>query len=197
MTPKQEERIRTKIKKIKAALAADKREWGGFYDDSAGLRYRPPELYVKLGDFTGGLRYMNWFDKNFPDDGGFPDFLFEWTIILFKRGRLKEAEKKAFQTFCSNTYIFDKFFDRPVKPYDMWEGSNFENPEFASNCFKYSHQLDELLDFAEWLKNLLQTERFKQFANKYIEIQKRLKKENDFEIRGYLIEQENKLVKEF
>ena len=38
MTEKQAEKLQLKIKKIKAELAADKRRWGGFYDDSRGLR---------------------------------------------------------------------------------------------------------------------------------------------------------------
>jgi len=33
MTPKQEERMRTKIKKIKATFAAEKRRWG-WYDET-------------------------------------------------------------------------------------------------------------------------------------------------------------------
>lgn len=74
MTEKQAEKLQLKIKKIKAELAADKRRWGGFYDDSRGLRYLPPELYVKLQDWHGGLRYLKWFEKNFPDDIGFQIF---------------------------------------------------------------------------------------------------------------------------
>lgn len=38
------------------------------------------------------MKYLNWFNKNFPDDSGFPDFLFEWTLILYQKGKLKEAE---------------------------------------------------------------------------------------------------------
>ena len=44
MTPKQIERVKTKIKRIKAALAADKKHWGGFFHDGQGLRYIPPQL---------------------------------------------------------------------------------------------------------------------------------------------------------
>jgi hypothetical protein len=55
-----------------------------------GLRRQ--KYYVQLGDYAGGLRYTRWFDKNFPDDIGYPDFLFEWTIILFRNAKLKEAE---------------------------------------------------------------------------------------------------------
>jgi len=56
MPPKQQERLQNKIKKIKAALAADKMHWGGYYHDGGGLRYVPPGLYIQLEDWSGGLR---------------------------------------------------------------------------------------------------------------------------------------------
>ena len=120
MTPKQAERLQTKIKQIKSALAADKKRSGGYYDDSAGRRYQPPQYYIKLGDYSGGATYFRWFYKNFPDDAGFPDFLFEWTLNLFKTGKIKDAEKMAFKTFCRNTYIFDKFLGKPIVPIVKW-----------------------------------------------------------------------------
>ena len=187
MTPRQQERIKNKIKKIKAALAADKKRWGGFYHDGQGLRYSPPGLYIQLGDFSGGLRYLNWFNKNFPDDSGYPDFLFEWTVILFKTGRLKEAEKKVFQTFTSNTYLLDKFLGRPVIPIDKWEGSNVEVIDFALDHFDYTPKQENLSGFAEWLDEFTKTERFISLAAKYIDIQKRLKNEKDMETRHYLV----------
>lgn len=47
MTPKQLERIQTKIKSIRATLAAEKRKYGT-YDDSRGQRYAPPGLYIQI-----------------------------------------------------------------------------------------------------------------------------------------------------
>jgi len=84
MTPKQVERIKTKIKRIKAELAADKKHWGGYYHGGRGLWYLPPALYVQIADYTGGLRYINWFEKHFPDDSAYAKFFFECAIILFK-----------------------------------------------------------------------------------------------------------------
>ena len=115
MTPKQTERLRKRIMAIRRTLAAEKRKFG-CYDDGRGLRYLPTKYYIQLADYKGGLTYTRWFQKNFPDDCGFPDFLFEWTILLFKTGKHKDAEEKAFQTFCSNTYLFDHFFGKPVVP---------------------------------------------------------------------------------
>src|SRR5690349_5782845 len=119
-TPKQIERLKKKISDIRKTLASEKKKFGAC-DDSRGLRYIPLRYFIELGDFSGGLTYTKWFAKNFPDDMGFPDFLFEWTIILFKNGKIKEAEKKAFQTFCSNTYLFDKYFCKPILPVNKWE----------------------------------------------------------------------------
>jgi hypothetical protein len=187
MTPKQIESLKKKITHIKRALAAEKRKFGG-YDDSRGLRYIPTEYYVRLGDFAGGLRYTRWFAKNFPGDCGDPHFLFEWTIILFQNGKIREAEKKAFQTFCSNTYLFDKFFGKPVQPIVKREGSNLESPSIAE-LLTYSMQQIELRDFTRWLEGYLSSEKFIIFSMQFIEINKRLKTERDTETRLNLIEQ--------
>ena len=191
MTPKQIERLKKKIADIKRSLAAEKRKFG-CYDDGRGLRYLPTKYLIQLTDYSGGLTYTKWFDKNFPDDRGFPDFLFEWAIILFKCGKIKEAEKKAFQTFCSNTYLFDKYFGRQIIPIDKWEGSNLEIPAFTK-YLDYSSDQKELADFTQWLDTLISTQSFTNKSNKYIEIQKRLKTEGDRETRQYLVKAANQL----
>lgn len=196
MTPKQQERIKSKIKRIKADLAADKKHWGGYYHDGHGLRYLPLRFYIQIEDYGGGLRYLNWFNKNFPDDAGFPGFLFEWTIILFKSGRLEEAKKKAFETFCRNTYLFDKFFGRQIRPIEKWEGSNLEIADFAIEHFDYSDAQENLADFSKWLNLFTSSEKFIDLSNKYIEIHIRLKSEHDFETRHFLIQQTDQLGKE-
>lgn len=196
MTPKQQERIQTKIKRIKLALSADKKQWGGFYHDGQGLRYIPPQLYLELNDYTSGLRYFNWFTKNFPDDSGYPDFLFEWTIVLFKTGRLKEAEKKAFETFRSNTYLFDTFFGRQVTKIEKWKDSNLQKQDFADYQFGYNSNQVTLLDFSEWLHQFILTDKFIHLSNTYLAIQKRLETELDSETRQYLIQHERQLENE-
>lgn len=196
MTDKQADKLRLKIKKIKAALAADKKRWGGFYDDSGGLRYMPPRYYIKLEDWAGGRSYLKWFHKNFPDDNGFPHFLFEWTIILFKSGDLKQAGQKAFHTFCSNTYIIDKFFGRPIMPLDKYENSNTDIPEFA-DYLNYLSDQPNLADFADWLDNFTKTEKFVAASQKFIDIYRRLKTESDSETRLFLIRQARQLEEQF
>jgi hypothetical protein len=99
------------------------KRWGGFYDDNRGLRYLPSAQFIKLRDYKGGLRYLRWFNRTFPDDNGYPIFLFEWTLILFKTGNLKEAEKKAFETFFANNFLFDKFLGKELLCFEIFPQS--------------------------------------------------------------------------
>ncbi|MBZ9787737.1 hypothetical protein LB456_09735 [Psychroflexus sp. CAK57W] len=193
MTPKQEERLRKKIAKIRKELAADKKRWGGFHDDSRGVRYLPPELFVKLKDYKGGLRYLRWFDRTFPDDMGHPFFLFDWTLILFKTGNLKEAEKKAFKTFSSNKYIFDKFLGKELMSLDLGENSGWEK-EMVIKHFNYSRNHTEFKDFAEWLENLQTSEKFKKLTDELIEIDRKLITEPVGKTRTKLVNRRYKLI---
>lgn len=195
MTPKQIERIQTKISKIKRALAPDKRLCG-CYDDSRGLRYLPPALYLKLQDYKGAMRYFNWFHKNFDDDTGYPMFLFEWMITLFKNSKLKEAEKKALETFFSNTYLIDKFLGKELLDLNISEHSNWENPELVDNLI-YKHSDAELQDFTAWLSEFVISQKFYQYANEFIEIQRRLKTEPVGITRSQLVSRRYSLLDDY
>jgi hypothetical protein len=190
MTEKQEERLRKKIKQIKSELAFDKKRWGGYYDDSRGLRYLPLEYYIKLKDYPGGKRYLNWFYKNFPDDAAFPEFLFECCIILFYSKKLKAAQKKLFETFSSNIYVIDKFLGKEII---QSVGSDIQDLEYL-NYFKYSSADKDLMELSEWVKEVLRTDLFISAANKLISIQKELQKEKESNKRKILIEERNSLA---
>ncbi|GAB3716291.1 hypothetical protein GCM10027592_57450 [Spirosoma flavus] len=195
MTPKQIQRLEKKIADIKRALAAEKRKFGG-YDDSRGLRYLPTRYYLQLGDYKGGVTYTRWFAKTFPDDIGLPDFLFEWTVLLFKAGKFDQARSKAWQTFCSNTYILDKFLGNPAPPIAKYEWSNLAQESFTDQ-FPYSQQQAELQDFSQWLVELISTDLFKTCKDRYIAIQQRLAIEKDQETRRYLLKEAHQLEERF
>lgn len=176
MTDKQIERVKAKIEKYKKALAADKKYWGGQYHDGQGIRYIIPEQFININDYKGGMRYLNWFDKNFPDDSGYPIFLFEWTFILFKCEKLLEAEKKAHQTFFSNTYLFDKFLEKEPLLLDKYESSNWEFQSLVDG-FPYSHLDPKFIEFASWIQNVLSSRTFVDKANEFVGIEQKLKTE--------------------
>ncbi|MCF8239330.1 MAG: hypothetical protein K9I85_14300 [Saprospiraceae bacterium] len=196
MTPKQEERIRTKIKRIKAALAAERRMFGGYYDDSRGLRYAPPELYLKLQDYTGALRYFNWFHKNFEDDVCYGTFLFEWTLTLFKTKRIKEAEKKAIATFFANTYLLDYFLEKPPRLSASVGTSNWDYSQLVDH-FQYKKDSDELVEFAAWLAEVMESDQFVRLTNRFIEIERKLETEPVGPKRSMLVRERSSLLDDF
>lgn len=191
MTPKQSQRLIKKIADIKRALAAEKRRFGG-YDDSRGLRYLPTRYYIQLADYKGGLAYTRWFAKTFSDDIGFPDFLFEWALLLFKGGKFADAKAKIWQTFCANTYVLDKFFGHPIEPLPKYEWSNLAQAGFT-DYFTYSHQQAELLDFSQWLEEFMTSLLFTTHKARYLAILQRLLVEEDEETKGYLRQESHQL----
>ena len=191
MTPKQAQRLIKKIADIKRALAAEKRKFGG-YDDSRGLRYLPTRYYIQLADYKGGLTYTRWFARTFPDDIGFPDFLFEWSVLLFKANKIAEAKAKVWQTFCANTYVLDKFVGHPIQPLPKYEWSNLAQIGFTE-YFSYSHQQTDLLDFSQWLVEFMASESFTTRKARYLIIYQRLLVEEDLEIRNYLRKEADQL----
>jgi hypothetical protein len=194
MTSEQTEKIKKKIADVKRILTAEKRKFDA-YDDSRGLRYLPTGYFVQLGDYKGGLVYLKWFYKNFPDDGGFPEFLFESAILLFNAGRWEEAANAAFQTFCSNPYWIDRFLGRPVIPLDIWHSSNLTQVEYTQ-ALTYASDEPNLIDFAGWLRKLITTEDFIRRSSQYVEIYRQLKTETDKESRRRLVEEAFQLQRE-
>jgi tetratricopeptide (TPR) repeat protein len=187
MTPQQTEKLKKKIADVKRILAAEKRKFGA-YDDSRGLRYLPAGYFVQLGDYQGGLAYLNWFYKNFPDDGGFPEFLFELAILLFKTERFKEAASAVFRTFCSNPYWIDSFLGRALVPLDIWHSSNLMQVEYTQ-ALTYASDQPDLVDFGDWLRELITTEDFIRRSSRYVEIYRQLKTETDKESRRRLVQE--------
>lgn len=192
MTEKQIERVKEKIEKYKKALAADKRNWGGQYHDGQGIRYIIPEQFIKIKDYKGGLKYLNWFDKNFPDDSGYPIFLFEWTFILFKCEKVTEAEQKAHRTFFSNTYLFDKFLGKEPLQLDKNESSSWEF-ESLVDSFTYTSKDADFTAFASWIETVLNDRKFLDKANEFVDIEQKLKNEPVGPSRSRLVDRLSKI----
>jgi len=187
MTPKQAARLRQQIAAIRRTLAAEKKKFGA-YDDSRGLRYLPTRYYVQLADFAGGLTYTRWFAKNFPDDAGFPDFLFEWTLLLFETGKLAQAEQQAFATFCADRQLFDHLLARPLTPPESWEEAPLPSASYAA-YFTNLGPPPKLAAFAQWLAAWMSTARFTSRAAQYVSLQQQVQAAPDRTTRHALLDQ--------
>jgi hypothetical protein len=168
-------------------LAADTKRHGGYYDDSRGLRYLPPSLYLKLQDYNGAMRYFRWFAKNFDDDSGYPTFLFEWSITLYKNGRLLDAESMVLLTFFSNNYLIDWYLGKEKRASDIKEQSNWQSVDLLKD-FPYSHRDPMLSDFSDWLTLFLSTDKYKEYSQGFLKIQQKLSDEHPGITRSEMVD---------
>ena len=194
MTEKQIERIRKKIKIYRAKLAAEKRRFGGYFDNG-GIRYVIPEFYLQIEDYKGALIYYRWFAKEFSDDIGFPAFNLFWSFILYKNNKKEDAVSKIYKTAFSNTYLIDLIRNQEVKSVDKSELVGFEPLEYArqivDGCVNLLTQ-----DFKQWLCTYRETDEFKSNLNKFISLQKLIKDEHTGDLRDKLIRESIKLEKQ-
>jgi hypothetical protein len=183
MTPKQAARLHQQIAAIRRTLAAEKKKFGG-YDDSRGLRYLPTRYYAQLADFAGGLPYLRWFAQNFLDDVGFPDFLFECTLILFETGKLAQA----LATYCADRQLFDHLLARPLTPTEPWEAPPVPAASYAA-YFTSLGPPPKVAAFAQWLVAWLGTARFTSRAAQYGRLRNQVQVEPDSATRLALLDQ--------
>ena len=148
-----------------------------------------------MEEYTAGLKYLRWYQKIVPGDVGAPDFLFECTVIFFICSKIKEAERKAVETFFNNTYIFDKFFGRVLNQIDKVESWDKEKPEYLAD-FKYSSTQPNLAAFTQWLGEFEQSEKFQSISNRLNAALVWLKYETDPAVREYLCNIDDKLMRE-
>ncbi|MBE3085652.1 MAG: hypothetical protein IMZ64_05480 [Bacteroidetes bacterium] len=194
MTERQIERIKKTIKFYRARLAAEKRMHGD-YDDSAGLRYIIPELYLKIRDYKGALVYFRWFSKAFSDDIGFPVFNLFWSAAFFENNKIPQAINKAYETAFSNTYLLDLINGKDPVQLDKSETIGYENLEYAKQVYKGCIKFITL-EFQIWISNLSEFDDFKANLNKFISIQKLIKDEPVGPMRTGLLQESNKFERQ-
>jgi len=176
MTEKQIEKIKLAIKKNRAALSAEKRKFGGFFDNS-GRRYYISDLYIKIADYKGAITYKKWFDKNFPDDIGSSLLSLNWSIAYFELGKIAEAKIYTIDTAFQNIYLHDLLIGKEVKRIGMYEHGH-DMLDVAKSIIK-DYKKIVTQTYLEWLTVFMDTDEYKEPINKYIELSKLLKDEND------------------
>jgi len=172
LTQRQIESRQTKIKRCKAALSAEKRKFG-WHDDSRGLRYLIPELYIEIKDYKGALRYFRWFQKSFPDDGGFPGFFLSWTKALFEDGKLLDAKRMAIKTALTNIYLIPILLDLPVEEQDLPEYASVDSYAYAADSREHFLYL-VTLEFSDWLNEAYTSKEYQVTIEKYVLLSQKL-----------------------
>ncbi len=182
MTEQQRQRIEKKIKKIHAGLKAEKRKFGGYFDNQ-GNRYTIGVLYADIKDYKGLIKYYKWFNKAFPDDIGFPELHLAWIIAGIKENKLEMVKNHLPKLEEINSYIIPKIVGKKVLQVDKWEGMNLSTEEYADSVIDRSKSwMDE--EVIKKLETVTSNEKYQFYKKKVIECDIKLKEEEDVSQRG-------------
>ena len=195
MTPRKEKSLRTKIKRIKDYLQEERKLFGAIHD-GRGLRYEPARLYLQIPDYTGALRYFNWFQKHCPDDIGDLYLHFEWGLTYFKTKRKKLAEPKLLYYHIQVPYGIPHFLG--VEPPDLPQDYHYARlKEVVPAHFMYRPDDPELGDFAAWLDKQWHSEKFTRYRKEFEQLSQALENEQDNEKRRHLRSRKYSLVEAY
>ena len=188
MTEKQLQNIKKRIKSFKLKLSSEKRRFGQ-YRDSNGLRYEIALLYIKIKDYKNAKKYFQWFEKEFSDDIGFPEFHLAWAVTMFENNDIETTKKKVYAAAFANAQIIElipKDNLSQIIQIDTFDKDFKESIEFCANIvtpkFKY------------WIGKFTETEEYKNNVKKYISINKLIEDEPVGKTRSMMIDEERKFV---
>lgn len=169
--PKSEKGLSNQISRILAKLSAFK-ETHGFIHDGSGERYYLFYLHFLLGDNEKSSDYIQWYEKEFPNDRGEPFALLCWPLILHRMG--KGGEKQLAEAMLSNLYLIPFLLGEKIERIDMWHPSSDSDPELMDY---FPKQLSEAIseDDLAWIRDQYQSEPFKELRGRYTEIYRELK----------------------
>ena len=115
---------------------------------------------------------------------------------MFYSKKLKEARRKLFETFASNTYLIEKFLGDKIVEMTNYSSSNWGGFEVLEH-FNYTSADEDLYEFTKWLIETCNSELFQSAANEHIDLQLQLSDESDYESRVDLIKRRSALVERF
>ena len=167
--PKTSKGLHSRIDQLKKVLRSEKKKFG-CYDDSYGRRYLIGPLYLLAGDEAGGIRYYNWFQKNFPSDIGEPGMHLCWTLTLYRSGKIKKAESQFIRTLFSNLYIVPHLLGLELPGHSFSQGSNWETPDYM-NYIPPEYFAAWTDSEIQWAKDLYERSDVAALRNRFIELE--------------------------
>ena len=188
MTVAQRARIQRKIDRYKKALS-DQRARFGAIDDSQGLRYEIPVLQMRLLDLTGALALsylvLEEHSRRYRGSAHVPRL--DGDVLSPRRTRKRQ------ETICGRpcfptSISFPRVIGKPVGPYDMWYGSNIEEPLWLEG---YDFRSLEFLTpaFLEWLAEEYRSDEITKDIAHFVELNRKLKDEPVGKSRTAIVEE--------
>ncbi len=193
MTPRQIEKIKKQIKSERAFLAAEKRKFGGYFDNR-GRRYVIAELYSHIQDYKGVLRYYNWFYKEFPDDIGFPELHLSWIIAAIKEKKSNIFNNHLIHLEAINSYIIPEILGIKQLKTNKWEGMGLSTIEYAKDIKEVSKEWIDT-EIINVLEKITSDTEYQRFKSQMIQFDIQFSSEDKVSIRAKILKKREQNVK--
>jgi hypothetical protein len=184
-------RIRSRLRSYERKLQQEKKKYG-YYSDGGGRRYHIAPHYMLLDDNEGALAAFAWFDTEFDDDVGKPDFWLCYSLALCRAGNEIGAAKKLRQAMFSNLYLVPRLLGSPIAELDIWHGSSDAEPSYVEHVLDAYLQLWTAAEL-EWAAGLYESPGFRSARERFIEIRRALVTTSPGPERSRLVEEMHKL----
>ena len=195
LTTAKKNQILRKIEKYKKALRKEKTMFKA-YHDGGGYRYTIAELYFELGDYKQTNRYLNWFDKNFPNDTKYAYFDLGKAVTKFELGKEKECKLSTIDLNQHNTYLIDLFLGNEIVDQNKYEWIESESLKWAQEK-REEYQALMTDGYIVWLKKFIKTDIYVSWYKRFISIKRLLKGMEVSEERTELLDAERKCIQEW
>lgn len=185
--PDTKAKIKSRISSYKSSLNKEFKKYGTFRDGS-GKRYMLFWLYFVLDDLKKFEEYIDWYNKEFPDDVGEPAQKLCWALCLRRLNKEDEAVHMLAELMLSNLYLIPQLLAEEIEEHDIWHSSNYEYPDY----FEYipAEVIEHInMDDLSWINEHHQSFAFRRMKKKYIEIYQQLKHERDIDKRRVLLDE--------
>lgn len=178
--------------RLKRALVNEQRKFRHI-EDGAGKRYLIGPFYVLAGEPKKALAHYAWYEKHCSDDVGEPFHYLYWALALYRTGETKKANAKLLETMLQNVYLLPILLGSRHDPYDIWHGSNMEEPDYITQAPPdFLPQLSE--QERSWIGEQFNSFRFRRAREEYIATYGALKHEKNVDKRRQILRRWNEFV---
>ena len=178
--------------RLKRALANEQKKYRHI-EDGAGKRYLIGPLYVLAGELKKALAHYGWYEKHCSDDVGEPIHYLYWALALYRTAETKKANAKLLETMLQNVYLLPILLGSPPNSYDIWHGSNMEQPDYITQAPPdFLPQLSE--EERSWIGEQFDSFRFRRAREEYVATYHALKYEKNVESRRQILRRWNEFL---
>lgn len=195
LTAAKQNQILRKIEKYKKALRKEKAIFKA-YNDGGGYRYAIAELYFELGDYKQTNRYLNWFDKNFPDDARYAYYDLGKAVTKFELGKETDSKLATIDLNRHNTYLIDLLIGNEIVDQNKYEWVESESLNWAHGQLGI-HQNLVTEKYIAWLSTFVKEAMYISWYTRYLSIKRLLKGMDVSKERSDLLEAESKCMQDW